>query len=381
LTQHLETEILIVGGGAVGLFLGIRLIQEGFDTTIIEHKKSRATHSRSIGIHPPSLEYLDEMGLVEPFLKQGLRVPKGLAIGDNGLIGELDFSSCQPPYPFILTLPQYQTEMIMENYLNLHYPGVFMKGTKLTGITNHENHISAAIQCPDENIEIKSRFLVGCDGKNSSVRRLLNIDFNGKPYFDTFMMGDFADTTPFGSTAAIYLQSEGLIESFPLPGHKRRWVIRTPEYIPSPEPRRLADSIESRTGFSIPIETNSMISSFGVQHYVASSLGRGRVGIIGDAAHIVSPFGGQGMNLGWMDAWDLSNHLINLRKSQYQNFPWKSYSLKRRIAAWQAIKRAEFNMNMGREHHYPNLNKVFIKSLLKLPTKWILPRLFTMRWL
>ena len=382
MSNTIETEILISGGGAVGLFLGLRLQQLGFDTLIIERNIERSTHSRSIGIHPPSLEYLEKMGIVDSFIEQGLHVHKGLAIGDDGILGELDFSSCPPPYPFVLTLPQYQTEILLEGYLEQHYPGSLKKGSKLIAFMDSESGIKVEIQNYDDTeSEINAQYLIGCDGKNSTVRKQLKINFNGGSYPDTFIMGDFEDTTNFETAAAIYLQSKGLIESFPLPDNKRRWVIRTPEYISSPSPEHLISNIESRTDFTIPLETNSMISSFGVQHYLVDSFGRDRTGIIGDAAHIVSPFGGQGMNLGWMDAWELSNTLLSQKKSKSGNFPWKSFSVKRRMAAWQAIKRAEFNMSMGREHHYQAVNEMFIKSLLHLPTKWILPRLFTMRWL
>ena len=372
---------MISGGGAVGMFLGIRLQQLGFDCLIIEQKTERSTHSRSIGIHPPSLEYLQEMGIVEPFIEQGCRVPKGLAIGDHGLIGELNFADLRPPFPFILTLPQYQTETILENYLMNHFPDSLLKGVKLIDLNNKNHEVIAKVESQKDVEEIRCHFLVGCDGKNSTVRQLLNIDFKGEAYPDSFIMGDFEDTTPFGSSAAIYLQSEGLIESFPLPGNKRRWVIRTPEYIPSPSVEQLADNIEPRTGFLLDPDTNTMISSFGVQHYIASSFGKKRAGIIGDAAHIVSPFGGQGMNLGWMDAWKLSEILHKQSNANLEDFPWKSFTINRRLAAWQAIKRAEFNMAMGRKHQFPVINEFFTKSLLYLPTKWILPRLFTMRWL
>lgn len=309
MTDWIKTEILIVGGGAVGLFLAIRLLQLGHDVLVVEQKTERSKHSRSIGIHPPSLEYLEEMGLADSFIEKGLCISKGLAIGDHGLIGELDFSTCPPPYPFILTLPQFHTETILENYLTHNYQDSLLKGIKLVDFKQDSRFIQAKVQNQESDfIQISADFMVGCDGNNSGIRKKLNIKFNGASYDDTFIMGDFEDSTTFGPVAAIYLQSKGLIESFPLPENKRRWVIRTPEYIPSPTADLLADSIEPRTGFSISTLTNSMISSFGVQHYLATSFGRGRIGIIGDAAHIVSPFGGQGMNLGWMDAWELSKN-------------------------------------------------------------------------
>ncbi len=375
-------DVLIAGGGGVGLFLACRLQQLGLNILVIEQKTERSKHSRSIGIHPPSLEFLEEMKLVQPFLKQGLQVPKGLAIGDHGVIGELDFNTCPGPFRFVLTLPQYQTETILEEHLLQNNPDCLQKGIKLIDFKENEPYIMATVQDSEgKEKSISAYFLIGCDGKNSFVRKKCGIRFSGEAYPDTFMMGDFSDSTDFGQAAAIYLLSSGLIESFPLPGKIRRWVMRTPKYIEKPTVQLLAKTTTQRTGFDIDIQTNTMLSSFGVQHYIAGSLGKNRAGIIGDAAHIVSPFGGQGMNLGWMDAWLLADLIYSLKDRHFADFPWKKFTLKRRFAAWQAIKRAEFNMSMGREHRYPKTHEAFIKMLLHLPTKRILPRLFTMRWL
>lgn len=375
-------EVIIIGGGGVGLFLANRLHQLGFHILVIEHNTERSKHSRSIGIHPPSLEFLAQMNLVNPFLERGLHISKGFAIGDHGIIGTLDFKSCPGPYRFILTLPQYITEEILEENLVKSQPESLRKGLELIDFEQKEGEVVLHVkQKNGQLIETSSSMVIGCDGKNSKVRQLLNIPFKGGSYPDTFIMGDFEDTTNFGSNAAIYLQSAGLMESFPLPGNIRRWVVRTPHYIDQPTIKQLVDVVEPRTSFRLKQNTNSMISSFGVQHYIASKMGKGRVGIIGDAAHIVSPFGGQGMNLGWMDAWKLSNILVEQRSKSFNHMPWNPFARRRKMAVWQAIKRAEFNMAMGKTHHYPRLNEFFIQSLLHLPTKWILPRLFTMRWL
>ncbi len=375
-------DVLIVGGGAVGLFTACRLIQLGFRVLILEEKTTRSQHSRSIGIHPPSLEYLEQMDLVDSFLDQGLKIPKGLAVGDHRVLGELDFRNCSGPYRFVLTLPQFRTEGILERYLTRVHPQSLQKGKKVTALQAADDHIQITAQHKNGHQEtFRAQLVVGCDGRHSTIRKLMNIPFRGGSYPDTFIMGDFADTTGFGAVAVIYLQSAGLIESFPLPENKRRWVVRTPEYVANPSVDQFKSLIELRTGFTLPGETNTMLSSFGVQHYRARYYGAGRTVIIGDAAHIVNPFGGQGMNLGWMDAWDLSRILEQHRSTGFGDISWKSYNRRHNFAAWQAIRRSEFNMRMGRAHAHPWLHEAFIKTLMHLPTRRILPRLFTMRGL
>lgn len=377
--RTISTDILIIGGGAVGLFLGCRLAWLGIDFHIMEAQANRSGLSRSIGIHPPSLEYLERIGLAGRFLESGLKITDGLAIGDKGILGRLKFATCPGPYRFVMTLPQNQTEEILESHIRETTPGVLHRGCRAIGYKTTGSRISVTGKNLDGSTTVfDSRLVIGCDGKSSVVRQWMNIPFNGAAYSDTFLMGDFIDTTDFGSSAAIYFRKDGLIESFPLPKQKRRWVIRTKNFVENPTSVSLAGILQTRTCFNISASSDQPASAFGVQHYLTPVFGRGRMAVIGDAAHIVSPFGGQGMNLGWMDAWHLADLIHD---KSLKSLTWNGFNRRRHIAAWQAIKRAEFNMWMGRAHRFPELNELLIKTLLVLPTRLILPRLFTMRWL
>lgn len=375
----IKTDILIIGGGAVGLFLGCRLAWLGIDFRIVEVLKKRPAHSRSIGIHPPSLEYLERMALADRFLKTGLKITDGLAIGDDGILGSLTFKTCPGPYRFIMTLPQSQTEHILEAHLQEICPAAMIKGYRAFSYdTDGGRSIVTCKNEDDTECRFNTGLIIGCDGKQSTVRNWMGLSFEGASYPDTFLMADYDDTTNFGSSAAIYFQEKGLIESFPLPGNTRRWVVRTDAYVNDPSSEKLVGILESRTGFDMRTQAKVDANAFGVQHYMTRISGRDNMVVIGDAAHIVSPFGGQGMNLGWMDAWQLADLIHNV---SFKSISWTAFNWRRRLAAWQAIKRAEFNMWMGRAHRFPHLNELFIKALLSMPTRLILPRLFTMRWL
>ncbi len=224
---------------------------------------------------------------------------------------------------------------------------------------------------------IPTDHLVGCDGKNSLVRQQASIHYSGKRYSDTYIMGDFEDNTDFNNDAAVYLLPEGLIECFPLPNGMRRWVVKTDEYIGDPKSEELADLVKDRIDHDLTGINNHMISSFGVQHFIAETYVKDGVILAGDAAHVVSPIGGQGMNLGWIDAWEISEALS--RKNSAVHL--KNYSDTQRKITRKVAKRAELNMFLGRKTRFPIFRDLLVRTLLNKPFQNYLAQLFTMRGL
>ncbi|RPF81472.1 MAG: FAD-dependent monooxygenase [Rhodothermaceae bacterium TMED105] len=382
-TNHIP--VLIVGGGPTGLFLALSLSNLGIDCRVIEKNEAPTQHSRSIGIHPPSLELFDRLGLVKPFLQEGILIRKGHAYLNQSWIGMVGFDSLPAPHQYVLSLPQSQTETILEAACQEVDSSMVRRGVTLTsyettqdGVRVHMQAAHGAKSTDGDVEEATCDILVGCDGKRSVVRELAGIAFNGSHYPDTYMMGDFEDTTPFGEDAMITLHQDGLVECFPLAKGRRRWVVKTAQYVDAPTEQELKEIVAHRTGFDLRQAQCTMTSSFGVQHYIAETFAKGRVVLAGDAAHVVSPIGGQGMNLGWLDGEALAKALHAFLSTQNERH-LQDYSKRQRSIARQAGKRAEWNMRLGRSFKNRWVKRWMLYLFVRTSIQRVLAQLFTMQ--
>lgn len=381
-----DIPVVIVGGGPVGLFLAICLIKKGIECRVLEKRQEPIADSRSLGIHPVSLELFDEVGITEPFLKAGLKIRRGLALTEKNKLGEISFEHCPKPHNYILACPQFTTEKILREELSKLDEHALITGATFQSFLEHEQSVEITYSANQQTYQqITSNFIVGCDGKNSLVRQQASIHYSGKRYDDTYIMGDFEDTTDFSSDAAVFLTKSGLIECFPLPNGMRRWVVKTDKYISKPNHEKLATLVLERLGYDLFGIKSTMLSSFGVQHFMAETFAKRRVLLAGDAAHVVSPIGGQGMNLGWLDCQILAMQLHALVNSKgelnYDPAILKKYSLRQKKIVKKAARRAEINMALGRKYRIPLLRNLFVKGMLQSPLKNKVAEIFTMRGL
>jgi 2-polyprenyl-6-methoxyphenol hydroxylase-like FAD-dependent oxidoreductase len=377
-----DKDIVIVGGGPVGLYLAGRLLQQGFSCTVLEKKPEIDRHSKSLGIHPVSLELFQKAGIVDDFLNQGIKIEKGIAFWNREKTGEITFEQCPGPFRYIIALPQWQTEKILQDWVQTSSPETVIRNAEVAGIRQYKDSVQITISHEEKEETLRAKFVVGCDGKNSAVRRSVGIRFDGEPYPDKYIMGDFSDNTGFGKHAAVFLHNRGLIESFPLPNGFRRWVVKTGTRVEQPDKQLLAGIVNDRIGHPLYETENVMMSSFGVEHFLARTMNRGRVLLAGDAAHVVSPIGGQGMNLGWMGAELCSIALKKaLQNPGFHQRLFDVYTSKLRAIAKQTARRAEINMWLGRAENSGKAVELGVRFLTKPPASHLLARLFTMRGL
>lgn len=373
-------KITIVGGGPVGLFLGISLSHLGIACTILEKRTTAVQDSRSLGIHPISMELFEKLSITDSFLNKGLKIQKGIAHDGSRKLGEIDFSILNKPFNYILACPQFETEKILSAEFIKMNPSGLVKGAEVHAIyQENKDEVICRYTLDGSEHSLKSDFIIGCDGKNSFVRQEAGIFYGGKRYSDTYIMGDFEDNTDFGEKAAVFLPKQGMIECFPLPNRKRRWVVKTDNFVKNPSQKDLSDLVASRLDYDLSNIESTMLSSFGVQHFMAEQFVKDRILLCGDSAHVVSPIGGQGMNLGWIGAWKLSNALYMVQKKPSPKNYLIEYQKSQKKLVKKAARRAEMNMILGRGQRLPIIKKMIVFLLLKTPLRKVAAQQFTMK--
>ncbi|MDN5820719.1 MAG: FAD-dependent monooxygenase, partial [Brachybacterium sp.] len=229
----------------------------------------------------------------------------------------------------------------------------------------------------------------GADGSRSRVRDLLGIRTAGADYPDTYLMGDLADPAAAGSgrEALVHLEPGGVVESFPLPGGLRRWVVHTGRTGTDPSPARLVALVRERTGTVLDPATTTMLSAFTVRRRTARRLLSRRCVLLGDAAHEVSPIGGQGITLGWLDALELApllaRHATGEPVGALDEDPaWRRAERRIRRRARLAGAVAGANTMLGRPAgaRVSALRALAVRGLLRTPLRHMLAWVYSMGW-
>lgn len=365
--------MLVVGAGPVGLLVALLLGNAGFEVIIIEPRMEINPHSRAIGIHPPGLASLERAGLADEFVSQGIQVPGGWAYVNGVPVGRMDLSQNPGKWKYPMVMPQYTSEHLLEQAVQAHSSILLFRGVELKRFEEQADGIMCTLQDASNQTSTQLRciYLIGCDGKKSTIRQLAGIAFPGGPYPDRYVLGDCEDSTDFGNDAIINLHRDGMMESFPMNGNMRRWVARLGSSTNQEQSLeiQMTQAITQRLGAGYIKPEWTLLNTFGIEHHLAESVVRGNIYLAGDAAHVVSPVGGQGMNLGWMDACDLADILIELRRTKtisLKNKTDERYNLQVRRRAKIGIHRAWFNTILGRDS-YPNWIRTLVTHAIISP--------------
>jgi 2-polyprenyl-6-methoxyphenol hydroxylase-like FAD-dependent oxidoreductase len=311
-------DVLVVGAGPTGLALAAQLRAHRASVRVVDRQPDRVHESRALAIQPRTLEILSGLGISRTLLERGNQaVQMRLHLGARTVrAGLFDTGIHDTAYPFLLFLSQAETERVLIDHLAADGVAVERR-VELASFSAGADQVTCVLRHPDGRTEqARARYLVGCDGANSTVRRLAGMGFDGGSYPQRFALADLeADGDLQRDTVHVYVREAGMLFLFPL-GSPATWRLigmrprradgssRGPERpeVSLEDLQALADDF---TGGSVRLHDPVWLTTFQLQHRQAARYRAGRVFLAGDAAHVHSPAGAQGMNTGIQDAWNL----------------------------------------------------------------------------
>jgi 2-polyprenyl-6-methoxyphenol hydroxylase-like FAD-dependent oxidoreductase len=309
-----EFEVVIVGGGPVGLWLASELALAKVKVAVLERRTERVMQSRALAMHGRTLEVFALRGLADRFLSRGRPVPAGHF---GALQTRLDFSVFDSRFPFMQLLPQATTERLLEERA-LESGVIVRRGYLVETVEQHADRVVIAGRNGEAPFRLSAGYVVGADGARSMVRRAAAIDFLGHPARQTMMLGDVVlDAPPAHPMATIVNEAGGMLVAQLGDGvHHRIVVVDEPTTpVATPEPVSLAELAVAATrvaGTDYRPRDPIWLSRFTDETRLAEHYRKGRIFLAGDAAHIHAPMGGQGMNVGIQDAMNLGWKLASV---------------------------------------------------------------------
>lgn len=338
-----DLEVLIVGAGPVGLFLANECARRGLRWRIIEARASQSLHSKALAIFPRTLEIFDMAGLVGPFLEAANRVTSVSIMTHGRTLAHMRFAPEESPYPFIAMVPQDVTEKLLVEQLQ-GKGGAVDYETSFVSAVQHDDYVSATLERHGQRLLLNAAFVVGCDGAHSTVRHLLNLPFEGGQYDSLFMLADVETNETLPANELQLCPSEfGPAAIFPMSATRRR-IVATIESAEGEAPTLdlVRQVLRQRAPKEIEARSLFWSSYFRIHHRQVAQLRVGRMFVAGDAAHIHSPFGGQGMNTGLHDVWNLVWKLDLALHGHGNEQLLESYSAERRPVIKSVIEVTHF---------------------------------------
>jgi 2-polyprenyl-6-methoxyphenol hydroxylase-like FAD-dependent oxidoreductase len=346
--------IIIVGAGPVGLVAACELGRRNVPFRIIDQRPAPTDESRAVVVHARSLEMFQRMGLADELIASGVRTTAMELHASGQTLMRVDLSTVDSAYPFSVTTPQTETERILTERL-AGYGVTIERGVQLTGFEPQDGQVRVTLQHAGGDTETaETPWLVGSDGAHSTVRRLAGTRLAGSFVGERFMLGDVeADHHLDRQTMHTYFTEQGPLLVFPMRGHRLRLIAQLPTGTPldlHPAQDALQEITDARAS-GIAIRRSHWLTEFETHHAQVPAYRFGRVFLAGDAAHVHSPAGGQGMNTGMQDSFNLAWKLAAASHGGASEQLLDSYQAERHPVAAAVIKSTTLMTQAGTLHH------------------------------
>ncbi|HVE61942.1 MAG TPA: FAD-dependent monooxygenase, partial [Chitinophagaceae bacterium] len=372
-----KTKVLIIGAGPTGLMAAGQLSRHGIEFIIIDKKNGPTKESRALVLHARTLEIYDQMGIANDALVLGNIVQKVQIIVESKKIQMLKLNKLGEglsPFPFLLVLEQSKNEELLYQFL-LRQGVDVLWNHEMVSIVQEEDKVVVVVRNGDETIDIEPDYVIAADGSKSDVRESMEIPFLGGTYENIFFVADTALQTDWDHEAlTVYLSKQTFLGLFPMQGNNRFRVIGIlPQEYQNENPEsfeEITPFIQKQVTAKLKFSDTAWFSIYRLHHRWIENFRDRRIFFAGDAAHIHSPAGGQGMNTGIQDAYNLVWKLAFTINGNGSSKLLDTYNLERLPFARQLVQSTDRAFDMatsGKWYH-----KIFRLQIVPL----LLPFLF-----
>jgi 2-polyprenyl-6-methoxyphenol hydroxylase-like FAD-dependent oxidoreductase len=369
------TKVLIVGAGPSGLMMAAQLLRYGTQPVIIDSKEGPTEYSKALAVQARSMEIYRQMGVVDKALADG-KEARGVVINQEGKatasLTLRDIGEKETLYPYVFMYPQSKNERLLLDYLTQHACPVYWSNT-LISFKQNVGNVNAVIQQADGSQHtLTCDFLIGADGPHSPVRKQLQIPFKGSTYKQSFYLID-ADTDineQHPDYVNLYLSSKGFAAFFPIKDTNMRIVGNLPPQLEDNDAVQYDEILPSlQQVMNTPIHKMdcNWFATYKLHHRMAENFRQQNCFLIGDAAHIHSPVGGQGMNTGLQDAYNLAWKLAGVINGNIKPTILDSYANERMPVARELLRSTDsaFNLVISKNWFVDLFKKLVVARLLK----------------